>query len=174
MGDYLHHLLAERELRASPKVTTPPPSTLVSSSTTTTLAGGDRAQKRATTQCRYFGKSAKGCMRGRQCPYMHPWEGLEQKERCLACGGKGHLVKECPTRKPQRPKGAPNSSPSSAASPSPTSEWMKARMRSMSRMPRFRNLQRQLPQGHAGGGRQGLEGTFHCPHEVDEDNGPER
>ena len=26
-------------------------------------------------------------------------------------------------------------------------------------------------EGHAGGGWQGLEGTFHCPHEVDEDNG---
>ena len=115
-----------KELRASPRMTTPSPSTLASSSTPTTLTapqqdGGDRAQKRATTPCRYFGKSAKGCTRGRQCPYMHSWEGLEQKERCLVCGGKGHVAKECPTKRPQRPKGVPNSSPSSTASPSPTS-----------------------------------------------------
>ena len=127
--DYLHHLLAEMEGMAtgsgqtgttSASTTSLPrikelrapavPSTTPTSSPTSSPQGNgqqeevDKTTKRAMTPCRYFGKSAKGCTRGNKCPYKHSWEGLEQKDRCLACGAKGHMARDCPTKKPPPPR----------------------------------------------------------------------
>ena len=154
VADYLHHLLAEmeglstgsggaasssltstptpampkmKELRMPPKPSSP---AFPATSGTNVLAnqqdGIDKAQKRAGIQCRYFGKSAKGCTRGKQCPYQHSWDGLERAERCLVCGGKGHLAKECPTKKTVKPKPGSHPSPASTASPSPTAASSRA------------------------------------------------
>ncbi|OLQ10423.1 Copia protein [Symbiodinium microadriaticum] len=67
------------------------------------IAECEEGQKPGTPKgevpCRFFGKTAKGCIRGNKCPFLHSWEGLDKKERCLNCGGKGHLAKECPVKK---------------------------------------------------------------------------
>ena len=55
----------------------------------------EKTEKRASTACRYFGKTNKGCTRGSKCPFKH---GIEKRERCLECGGKGHQARECPTK----------------------------------------------------------------------------
>ena len=92
-------------------------------STTATPSVGteeDKGTKRASTPCRYFGRTAKGCIRASKCPFLHDWKDLDKKDRCLACGGKGHMARECPT-KAKGPKGAPTSSNSTSRPTSPTS-----------------------------------------------------
>ena len=131
--DFHAHLLAEMEGLATGAGASmePPPSTSVVSSpkvrelraeqgrqenmpnltaassprTPTSSEDKERAAKRSATQCRYFGKTQKGCVRGSKCPFKHGWEGMDSKDRCLTCGGKGHFAKECPTKKgsPVRP-----------------------------------------------------------------------
>ncbi|CAE7943851.1 GIP [Symbiodinium sp. KB8] len=51
---------------------------------------------RGLEACKFFGRTAKGCVRCSKCPFSHSWEGLDKKDRCLLCGGKGHMQKECP------------------------------------------------------------------------------
>ena len=78
----------------------------------------ERMAKRAATLSRYFGKTQKGCVCGAKCPFKHSWDGMESKDRCLACGGKGHLAKECPTKKNAAAKStprAPSATPDPAA-----------------------------------------------------------
>ena len=89
------------------------------STSPTTRTEADKASKRAETSCRYFGKSQKGCTRGAKCPFRHAWDGAsDRKDRCLACGGKGHMARECPTKKgPPTPSAATRST----TTPSPTS-----------------------------------------------------
>ena len=72
------------------------------------------------TQCRYFGRSAKGCTRGNKCAYKHSWDGLEQKDRCLACGAKGHTAGGCPAAKPPAPRTPRPPAPSLAPQPTAT------------------------------------------------------
>ena len=45
---------------------------------------------------------------------MHSWEGLDKKDRCLLCGGKGHMQKECPSRK-GTPPGSSGGTPKSGS-----------------------------------------------------------
>ena len=89
------------------------------STSPTTRTEADKASRRAETSCRYFGKSQKGCTRGAKCPFRHAWDGVsDRKDRCLACGGKGHMARECPTKKgPPTPSAATRST----TTPSPTS-----------------------------------------------------
>ena len=94
-----------RPLKPEPKATTTPtaPSSSTprpaSSSTTTAGDDGKPTTTKAETPCRFFGKTAKGCTRAGKCPFLHSWEGLDKKDRCLSCGGKGHVAKECPIKK---------------------------------------------------------------------------
>ena len=82
---------------------------------------------RATTPCKFFAKTYKGCARTNKCPFLHSWEGLEKEKngRCLACGGKGHGAKECPHKKPNgTPKAAakaPHGQPAGQAQASSSS-----------------------------------------------------
>ena len=139
---YHKHLLAEMEALASgtsattaTSLTSPtklkelraaqghqpgtPSSTATMSPASPTLSDEkERMAKRAATLCRYFGKTQKGCVRGAKCPFKHSWDGMESKDRCLACGGKGHLAKECPTKKNAAAKStprAPSATPDPAA-----------------------------------------------------------
>ena len=132
--DYRKHLLAEMESLASgtPSSTTTPPTTTTTrmkelrlgprngESGTSASASPISTASPATAKedmdkggkkdipCRYFAKTAKGCSRGNRCPYKHAWEGADKRERCLACGGKGHLAKECPMKKVNgQPRAAP-------------------------------------------------------------------
>ena len=90
----------------------------------TTGKNPEKTEKRASTACRYFGKTNKGCTRGSKCPFKHTWDGLEKRERCLECGGKGHQARECPTKVTRSqeavPKVPPPRHPSSTSSTSPT------------------------------------------------------
>ena len=96
-----------------------PSSTATMSPASPTLSDEkERMAKRAATLCRCFGKTQKGCVRGAKCPFKHSWDGVESKHRCLACGGKGHLAKECPTKKNATAKSAaraPSATPDPAA-----------------------------------------------------------
>ena len=45
--------------------------------------------------CQWWGSDG-GCKKGRFCPYTHDWQALQDKDqRCFACSGKGHTVREC-------------------------------------------------------------------------------
>ena len=143
---YYRHLLAERETLAVgltssttslpstatkpepkikpmkpegiPSVPPPPPLPTTRSSSQNTSGGEEISkEKRATTPCRYFGKTFKGCARGAKCPFQHTWEGNEKEkaQRCWTCGGK-HLTKQCPNQKPG-PSSSSTTTPSAKASP---------------------------------------------------------
>ena len=96
-----------RPLKPEPKHAPAPPSSPTTTRNTTSMPSSspsaEEGQKPGTPKgevpCRFFGKTAKGCIRGNKCPFLHSWEGLDKKERCLNCGGKGHLAKECPVKK---------------------------------------------------------------------------
>ena len=117
-----------------PKVTqpssTPPKATSASTSSTTTVTELVKYDKaKSEVPCKFFGKTARGCARTNRCPFSHSWEGLDKKDRCLACGGKGHLQKECPNKKytpPSSQSGTPKGgsdkqqNPSSPTSPAAT------------------------------------------------------
>ena len=96
-----------RPMKPEPKATPATPPTRTSGSATTTTPANAEAEKhdkpKSEVQCRFFGRTAKGCTRAAKCPFKHSWEGLEKKDRCLVCGGKGHAAKECPTKKAQTP-----------------------------------------------------------------------
>ena len=87
----------------------------------------DKSSMRATTPCRYFGRTTRGCTRAAKCPFLHEWKGLDKKDRCLACGGKGHLARECPTKQKGLHHAA--STPSlTSASMSPTTSTRSVRI----------------------------------------------
>ena len=48
-------------------------------------------------------KTNRGCSRAGKCPFLHSWEGLDKKDRCLSCGGKGHSAKECSAKRTPPP-----------------------------------------------------------------------
>ncbi|OLP97454.1 Copia protein [Symbiodinium microadriaticum] len=113
-----------------PKVTQPsstPPKAASSSttSTTTVTEPGKYDKAKSEVPCKFFGKTARGCARTNRCPFSHSWEGLDKKDRCLACGGKGHLQKECPNKKytpPSSQSGTPKGGSDKQQNPtSPTS-----------------------------------------------------
>ena len=140
--NFHRHLLAEMEGLATGTATSetrPPsvkemrttrggdastPTSPTTSPTSATSEDPDKLAKRATTQCRYFGRTQKGCSRGARCPFQHSWEGLEQRERCLAGGGKGHFAKECPTKKgapkPPNPKTSATTTTTTSAPTTPS------------------------------------------------------
>ena len=108
---YLQHLLAELEhLGGSKKpIATAGATSAVSTTTaaTTTLKGlqtpSDAAPKAkaksvAEKPCKYFATD-DGCRRGKECTYLHAWDGLQRSDRCLLCGSTKHRMKECPARK---------------------------------------------------------------------------
>ena len=110
---------AEPRLRPVKPDTRTPPTTSIPpipprSSSQTTPGTEEEKDRRATTACKFFGRTFKGCARAGRCPYLHSWEGIEKEKssRCLACGGK-HMAKECPNKKVQggSPGGAANSEP---------------------------------------------------------------
>ena len=96
-----------RPLKPEPKHTPAPPNSSTTTRNTTSLPSSnpsaEEGQKPGTPKgevpCRFFGKTVKGCIRGNKCPFLHSWEGLDKKERCLHCGGQGHVAKECPVKK---------------------------------------------------------------------------
>ena len=88
------------ELRDLPAVPAPPPPPRTASQDGTSGEDSEKAS-RASTVCKFFGRTYKGCARGNRCPFKHSWEGIEKEKssRCLACGGKGHTTKDCHTKK---------------------------------------------------------------------------
>ena len=110
-----------KEVRTAGNVDSTEPST---SPTSPSITGGmddGKGAKRATTPCRYFGRTAKGCSRASKCPFLHDWKGLDKKDRCLACGGRGHMARECPTKvKGQRPNTQSAAQGSAPTSPTTT------------------------------------------------------
>ena len=80
----------------------PPPPRTPTVPTTSDEDSEKSPATRASTPCKFFAKTYKGCARTNKCPFLHSWEGLEKEKngRCLACGGKGHGAKECPHKKP--------------------------------------------------------------------------
>ncbi|OLP75093.1 hypothetical protein AK812_SmicGene45172 [Symbiodinium microadriaticum] len=97
----------------------PPPPLPTNRSSSQNTSGGEEGdkEKRATTPCRYFGKTFKGCARGSKCPFQHTWEGNEKEkaQRCWVCGGK-HLTKQCPNQKPN-PSTSSTTTPNAKATP---------------------------------------------------------
>ena len=67
------------------------------------------------------------CVRGSKCPFKHGWDWMDSKDRCLACGGKGHLAKECPTKKnvAARPTARTPTSTAAPAPPDPAARSVK-------------------------------------------------
>ena len=52
----------------------------------------------AEVPCRWF-KSDNGCRAGKQCKWLHTWEGITDKNaRCWNCGSKMHRKQECPVK----------------------------------------------------------------------------
>ena len=108
---YLQHLLAELEhLGGSKKPTATAGATSAVPTTTaatTTLKGlqtpsdaAPRAKAKSVAEkpCKYFATD-DGCRRGKECTYLHAWDGLQRSDRCLLCGSTKHRMKECPARK---------------------------------------------------------------------------
>ncbi|CAE7495091.1 RE2 [Symbiodinium sp. CCMP2592] len=88
-----------------PTTTPRPPSP--SPTTTSNEDGNKSGTPKSEVPCRFFGKTNKGCIRTSKCPFKHSWEGLDKRDRCMNCGGKGHPSKECPAKKsPQNPNGS--------------------------------------------------------------------
>ena len=59
--------------------------------------------------------------------FLHDWKDLDKKDRCLACGGKGHMARECPS-KLKGPRGSPTSTTPTSRPTSPTSPSTATRM----------------------------------------------
>ena len=102
------------------------PTTATSTSSSTTPEATQHTGPKSEVPCRYFGRTAKGCSRATKCPFMHSWEGLDKKDRCLNCGGKGHVAKECsakrtpPASTSTTPKSGNERQPSTATSSTTT------------------------------------------------------
>ncbi|CAE7441104.1 RE1 [Symbiodinium sp. CCMP2592] len=97
----------------------PPPPPRTPSGDRSSGEDTERAAK-ASVPCKFYGLTYKGCARGTKCPFKHSWEGNEKEKqnRCWTCGGKGHLTKDCHTKKPSTqtpgtPKSAPQKPPTS-------------------------------------------------------------
>ena len=92
-----------KPVRGDPKQGTFAPNAAKAQPTTPTLqtSAVDSKFEKAKSEvpCKFFGRTAKGCVRCSKCPFSHSWEGLDKKDRCLLCGGKGHTQKECPNKK---------------------------------------------------------------------------
>ena len=92
-----------KPVRGDPKQGGPAPNTSKAPPTTptsTTSTSDPKFEKaRSEVPCKFFGRTVKGCIRCSKCPFSHSWEGLDKKDRCLLCGGKGHMQKECPNKK---------------------------------------------------------------------------
>ena len=73
--------------------------TSTSTSSSTVPEATQHTGPKSEVPCRYFGRTAKGCSRASKCPFMHSWEGLDKKDRCLNCGGKGHAAKDCSAKR---------------------------------------------------------------------------
>ena len=118
-----------RPMKPEPKAPSPTPPKTSTPTPTTTDEGTKFNKPKAEVPCRFFGKSAKGCTRAGKCPFLHSWEGLEKKDRCLTCGGKGHVAKDCPTKK--SPSTSNNGTPKNAnertTTPASTSSTTNAR-----------------------------------------------
>eukprot|EP00439_Symbiodinium_sp_Y106_P063432 s3839_g9.t2 len=116
-------------MKPEPKTSPTPPNPKTTSTATTSTPAPENnkfAKPKSEVQCRFFGKTTKGCTRAGKCPFQHSWEGLDKKDRCLVCGGKGHGAKECPTKKGptstgNSPKAAPEKPAAAASSSSTTS-----------------------------------------------------
>ncbi|CAE7224366.1 RE1, partial [Symbiodinium microadriaticum] len=64
-----------------------------------TPKGGASPQQPAGKPCKFF-LSETGCKRA-NCKYAHDWMAIpkeERMERCKACGGKGHMKRNCPVK----------------------------------------------------------------------------
>ena len=113
-----------KPVRGDPKSgpATPPAPKAPTSTPTTGPGTGDPSKydkPKSEVPCKFFGKTMKGCARGNRCPFAHSWEGLEKKDRCLACGGKGHMQKECPSKK-FTPPSSQGGTPKAGAQKPPT------------------------------------------------------
>ena len=57
------------------------------------------SKSRETQPCKFWGHEG-GCKAGRNCKYLHDWQGLDDRsERCWNCSAKGHRKVDCPTVK---------------------------------------------------------------------------
>eukprot|EP00439_Symbiodinium_sp_Y106_P048300 s3792_g6.t1 len=100
-------------MKTDPRTTTPTsttnqprlPSPSPTPTSTSTEDGARSGTPKSEVPCKFFGKTNKGCIRTSKCPFKHSWDGLDKKDRCMNCGGKGHPSKECPVKKPQVPQG---------------------------------------------------------------------
>ena len=70
-------------------------------SRTSTSEGGSTGKGRGGTAdvpCRWF-RSDNGCRAGKQCKWLHNWEGITDKNaRCWNCGARTHRKQECPAK----------------------------------------------------------------------------
>ena len=87
------------EPKGGPPGAAPPKAGGSSPGSTTSGAEHKYDKPKSEVPCKFFGRVARGCARGSKCPFMHSWDGLDKKDKCLLCGGKGHMQKECPSRK---------------------------------------------------------------------------
>ncbi|OLQ13572.1 Copia protein [Symbiodinium microadriaticum] len=87
------------EPKGGPTGTGPPKAGGSSPGSTASGAEQKYDKPKSEVPCKFFGRVARGCARGSKCPFMHSWEGLDKKDKCLLCGGRGHMQKECPSRK---------------------------------------------------------------------------
>ena len=139
---FLQHLLAELEqLGPGTKKAAAGAGTAMAASATTTMPTATTALKGVQSSADPTGQAKPkpkpgapspkkncqwfegGCRNGKQCTFVHSWQGLNRGERCLLCGSKQHRAKDCGTRdlsSPERPPPPPPRPTVAAATSSTT------------------------------------------------------